>query len=196
MIATINFIILIISSVLFTVYYIKSITPERLSKKIGDVAFKRCATYRVIASVFMTIAGINYILYYWFPLPLPLPRTFPWPWWVSAVIAVLIAIPSGWLMFRGIKDAGEETIRPRPEHTMYGGIYLRIRHPQAVGEFPFWWVLALLAHSPFLMLFTFLYIPVWYLFCFYEEKDLLLRYGKAYEEYREQTGCWFPKKKI
>ena len=43
---------------------------------------------------------------------------------------------------------------PKREHTMYEGIYTRIRHPQAVGEFPLWWVLAFLAHSPFLVLFT------------------------------------------
>ena len=195
MIAYINFSVLIISSILFTIYYIKSVSPAALSKTMGGIAFQRCATYRVISSVFMTIAGINYILYFWYPLPIPLPRTFPWPWWVSAVIAVTIAIPSGWLMFRGVKDAGEETMRPKPEHTLYGGIYQKIRHPQALGEFPFWWVLAFLAHSPFLVLFTFLYIPVWYIFYIYEEKDLLLRYGKAYEEYREKTGVWFPKKK-
>jgi protein-S-isoprenylcysteine O-methyltransferase Ste14 len=195
MIAYINFSVLLISSILFAVYYIKSVSPAALSKTMGEIAFQRCATYRVISSVFMTIAGINYILYFWYPLPIPLPRTFPWPWWVSAVIAVIIAIPSGWLMFRGVIDAGEETMRPKPEHELYGGIYKKIRHPQALGEFPFWWVLAFLAHSPLLVLFTFLYIPVWYIFYIYEEKDLLLRYGKAYEEYREKTGVWFPKKK-
>ena len=84
-------------------------------------------------------------------------------------------------------------MRPKPEQTLYDGIYQYIRHPQAVGEFPFWWVLALLAHSPFLVLFTFVYIPVWYWFCVAEEKDLLIRYGQPYEEYRVRTGFWFPK---
>jgi protein-S-isoprenylcysteine O-methyltransferase Ste14 len=28
-----------------------------------------------------------------------------------------------------------------------------------------------------------------------EEKDLMIRYGKAYEEYRKKTGFWFPKNK-
>lgn len=195
MISFLNFSVLIVSSVLFTYFYFLSVSPAALEKKIGPSAYQRCARYRVISSIFMTIAGVNYILYYWFPLALPLPRTFPWPWWVSAVIAVLIALPSGWLMLRGVKDAGEETIRPKPEHTLYTGIYQHLRHPQAVGEFPFWWVLAFLAHSPFLVLFTFLYIPVWYSMCWMEEKDLLIRYGQAYEEYRRNTGFWFPKKK-
>jgi hypothetical protein len=89
------------------------------------------------SSLLFTFFYVNYILYYWFPLSLPLPRIFPWPWRVSALIAVLITIPALYLMLRGVKDAGEKTIRPKREHGMYGGIYTRIQPPQAVGEFPF-----------------------------------------------------------
>lgn len=195
MIAWINFSILIASSCLFTLFYVKSVSPAALEKKIGGFAYQKCATHRIIASVFMMVVAVSYILYYWFPLPLPLPQTFSWPWWISAVISVLIAVPSSYLMFRGIKDAGEETMRPKQEHEMYGGIYTHIRHPQAVGEFPLWWVLAFLAHSPFLVIFSFIYVPVWYYLCVAEEKDLLIRYGTAYEEYCTRTGFWLPKSK-
>ena len=188
-----NFGILIVSSFVFTLYYVKSVSPAALEKRIGPSAYDRCATYRLISSVFMMIVVVNYILYYWFPLPLPLPRIFPWPWWVSMGIAVLIAVPSLYLMIRGVKDAGKETMAPKREHTMYGGIYNRIRHPQAVGEFPLWWVIAFLVHSPFLILFSFIYVPVWYYMCIAEERDLLIRYGSAYQEYRTRTGFWLPK---
>lgn len=194
MIAWINFGVLIISSFLFTAFYVKSVSPATLEKRIGGLAYQRCGTYRIISSSFMVVASADYVLYYWFPLPVPLPKTFPWPWWVSAVIAAAIAIPSLYLMLRGVKDAGEETIRPRRDQGMYVGIYERIRHPQAVGEFPLWWVLAFLVHSPFLVLFSFLYIPVWYYMCIAEEKDLLIRYGTAYEEYRQRVGFWIPKR--
>ena len=98
-------------------------------------------------------------------------------------------------MLRGVKDAGAETMRPDPEHTLYGGIYERIRHPQAVGELSLWWVLAFLVHSPFLVLFSFVYVPVWYYFCVAEERDLVIRYGAAYDDYRRRTGFWLPKKR-
>jgi protein-S-isoprenylcysteine O-methyltransferase Ste14 len=163
--------------------------------KIGQLAFKKCAKYRFFASFFMMVVAINFILYYWFPLPLPLPVAFPWPWPVSALIAVCIAVPSTYLMIRGVKDAGEETMKPKREHEMYGGIYQRIRHPQAVAELALWWVIAFLVHSPFLVLFTVLYIPVWYFFCVAEEKDLLIRYGSAYKEYCKKVGFWMPKQK-
>ena len=80
-------------------------------------------------------------------------------------------------MYRGVKDAGEETMKPKREHEMYDGIYQRVRHPQAVAELALWWAIAFIIHSPFLMLFTLFYIPVWYYFCVAEEKDLLIRYG-------------------
>jgi protein-S-isoprenylcysteine O-methyltransferase Ste14 len=194
MLAWVNFVLLVISSLLFTVYYVKSVGPAALEKRIGPSAYEKCAAYRRISSAFMFVASANYILYYWLPLPLPLPRTFPWPHWVSAAIAVLIALPSGYLMHRGMKDAGEETMKPKPEHALFGGIYTRIRHPQAVGELPLWWVFAFLVHSPFLVLFTIVYVPVWYYFCIAEERDLLIRYGATYEEYQRTTGFWIPRK--
>lgn len=97
-------------------------------------------------------------------------------------------------MYRGVEDAGEETMRPKREHTLYGGIYTRIRHPQAVGELPLWWALAFPVNSPFLVLFSFCYVPVWYYFCVVEERDLLIRYGAAYDNYRATTGFWLPRK--
>lgn len=193
MIPWLNFGVLIASSFLFTLFYVKSVGPAALERRIGDSAYQRCATFRIISSVFMTIVAANYILYHWFPLPLPLPQTFSWPWWVSAVIAGIIAVPSLYVMFRGVKDAGEETMRPKREHKMYGGIYTQIRHPQAVGEFPLWWVLAFLVHSPFLVFLSFAYVPVWYYLCVAEERDLLIRYGAAYEDYRAKTGFWLPR---
>jgi protein-S-isoprenylcysteine O-methyltransferase Ste14 len=194
MIPWINFYILIISSVLFTLFYVKSVGPAALEKKIGRSAYQNCAKYRTVASIFMMVVAINYVLYYWFPLPIPLPTTFPWSWSVSAVIAACIAGPCMYLMLRGVKDAGEETMKPKRDHEMYVGIYERIRHPQALGEFPLWWVIAFLVHSPFLVLFSFVYIPVWYYFCVAEERDLIIRYGAPYEEYRDRVGFWIPKR--
>ena len=194
MISWINFIVLITSSILFTIFYVKSVSPAALESKIGRSAFQKCATYRLVASFFMVVVAANYFLYYWFPLPLPLPAVFPWSWPISVLIAAGIAVPSSYLMIRGVKDAGEETMKPKREHEMYGGIYERIRHPQAVAELALWWAIAFIIHSPFLVLFTLLYIPVWYYFCVAEEKDLLIRYGTVYEEYCKRVGFWIPKR--
>ncbi len=194
MIAWINFMVLIISGVLMHIFYIMSVRPAALEQKIGPKAYQRCATYRKIIAVVMFIIPINYIVYHWYPLPIdPFPSTFSWPYWVSVVIALVIAVPSGYLMWRSIKDAGEEALTPDKSHTMYGGIYQKIRHPMALGEVPLWWVIAFLVHSPFMVLFSFVWVPMWYWWCIAEEKDLLLRFGDDYATYREQTGMFIPK---
>ena len=108
-------------------------------------------------------------------------------------MAAVIGIPSMLLMVIGMRDAGEEAVRPKKEHSMYGGIYEKIRHPQAAGEVFAWLAIALLLHSPFLAVFSLIYFPIFLIMCFAEEQDLLWRYGDAYAEYCKKTGAFFPK---
>jgi protein-S-isoprenylcysteine O-methyltransferase Ste14 len=87
------------------------------------------------------------------------------------------------LLFIGMRAAGEETMRPKKEQTMYGGIYTKIRHPQAAGEVFAWLAIALLLNSPFLAIFSLIYFRIVLMVCLAEEQDLLWRYGDAYAEY-------------
>ena len=194
MIAWINVAVLVLSTLLCLHFYVRSAGPATLAARIGARAYPLCTRYRFIAAAFMSLATANYVIYFFYPLPIPLPTAFPWSWWISAVIALVIAIPSGYLFLRGVRDAGEETMIVRAEHTLYGGIYEQIRHPQAAGELPFWWVLAFLLHSPFLALYSLVWIPIFVAMSLAEERDLVLRYGEAYEEYRERTGFLLPKR--
>ena len=193
MIAWINLASMIIAALLCLYFYVKSAGPAALEKKIGEIAHRKCTRFRIIASIFMTVAAINYVIYFFYSLPLPLSRTFPWDWWISALIATSIAIPGGYLWFRGMKDAGEETIWVKKEHTLYGGIYQKIRHPQATGEITFWWVIAFFLNSPFLAALSFIWIPIFYIMCWAEEKDLIIRYGEEYLEYKRNTGFIVPR---
>jgi len=195
MISWINFTAMLVSAFLFSYFYIKSVGPAALEKKIGKTAYSRCGIYRIIASAFEIIVVINYIIFFFYPLTVPIPRVFPWSWWISALAAALIAVPAGYLFVKGLKDAGRESAVPDKKHSLYGGIYKKIRHPQAAGELAFWWIIAFLLNSPFLALFSIVWIPVFYLFCWAEEKDLIIRYGNSYLEYRKNTGFIIPKRR-
>jgi protein-S-isoprenylcysteine O-methyltransferase Ste14 len=94
-----------------------------------------------------------------------------------------------------VKDAGEESRFVKKEHTLFGGIYKKMKHPQAVGEATYWWVIAFFLDSPFLALFSFIWIPIFYVMCLAEEKDLVIRYGEEYLEYKRDTGFILPKRK-
>jgi protein-S-isoprenylcysteine O-methyltransferase Ste14 len=143
----------------------------------------------------MGIILFTQIIHFFYPFPIFFLRYFAWDYWISFIIALFIAIPNVVLLFKGIHDAGEETLRPAKEHSLYGGIYNKIRHPQAIGEFGIWWIVPFLLNSPFLAIFSLIWIPIFYLFCIYEERDLMIRYGDFYLEYKAETGMFIPKLK-
>ncbi len=190
-----NIIVLVVSSILFLYFYVRSVSPAQLEKKIGESAYPKCKTYRLVAGGFEGVTVINYVIYFFYPLPIGIPLVFPWEWTVSILIAILLLIPSLYLMAIGIKDAGRETLEPRKEHTLYGGIYETVRHPQAIGESVLWFPIALFLNSPFLLLYSLIWIPIFYIMCVAEEKDLVIRYGAPYLEYRDRVGFLIPKRK-
>ena len=63
-----------------------------------------------------------------------------------------------------------------------------------MGELPLWWAGSLLLNSPFLALYSIVMIPIFVSMAMVEEKDLLIRYGKKYAAYREQTGFIIPRR--
>lgn len=193
MIPIVNFFILVVVTILTLVFYWISVSPAALEKVWGEVSYKICTVFRFLSGIWMAIAAVSYVVYKFYPLPLPIPGGFAWGYGVSIGFAVLITIPSIVFHLKGIADAGKETMIPGKDHTLYKGIYKYIRHPQAVGEVVIWWTIALLLNSPFLALYSIIWIPVFIGMCAAEEKDLIIRYGKPYSDYRARTGMFFPK---
>ncbi|MHA2008493.1 MAG: methyltransferase family protein [Promethearchaeota archaeon] len=189
----INLIILILSTALMSFFYIKSVYPATLSQKIGVIAYARCAYYRILASIFELIIILNYLIYIFLPIPTFFPQFFIWDYWVSIIIALIILLPSLYILLKGVKNAGREVLFPDKDHTLYTGIYNKIRHPQALGESFLWLSIALILNSPFLFLYSFVWFPLFYGFSKAEEKDLIIRYGESYIEYKKRTGMFFPK---
>jgi protein-S-isoprenylcysteine O-methyltransferase Ste14 len=196
MIGWLNLGVMILSSMLFQIFYVISASPAFYDKIIGNKAYNRSTLYRIIAAIFLTILAGNYIIYYFYPLPIPIAETFPWSWYLSLGLAIILSILAMYLMVKGMIDAGKETMSPKKEHTLYKGIYDKIRHPQALGEYIIFVVIALIIHSPFLLIYSIIVVlPIYYLICLAEEKDLVIRYGDSYIEYRKKTGFFIPKKR-
>ena len=172
MIAWINLAVLIACTLLVLYFEVESAVPATLEKKIGAIASAKCTRARMMASLLMTIAGINYVVYFLYPLPIPLPRTFPWSWWVSAAIASVFAIPAAYLWWREMNEAGKETRLSNKERIFYGDIYEMNRHPRIASELPFWWMIAFLLHSPFLVIFSLIWIPIFEIASWLEQQDL------------------------
>ena len=189
-----NLLLLFACTIAALYYYLKSVQPAKLEQEIGEIAYDKSERYRIYASIPFGIFFISYVIYVFYPLPLPIPNELPWDYSISVLLAIMIAIPSFALMGIGVRAAGEETLRPKKEHEMYGGIYNRIRHPQSLGEVWVAHIFALILNRTFLFLFAFIWIPVFYYMAVTEERDLIIRYGEPYNEYRESVGMFFPKR--
>lgn len=192
MIATINFISYIAASLFSVYFYARSVSPAQLERKLGDDAYTQCARDRVIATVLMLLALVNFVLCRRYPITRCLPARFGWPVWLSITFAILLGIPALTLIIMGIQDAGAETIAPRKETTLFSqGIYTHIRHPQAY-EALLWPALALGLNSPLLLILSLPWLLLEIIMVMAEEFDLVLRFEQPYLDYREKTGAFVP----
>jgi protein-S-isoprenylcysteine O-methyltransferase Ste14 len=98
------------------------------------------------------------------------------------------------IMMIALRDAGKEMHAPQKETQLHGGIYKRIRHPGAVGEMPLYVVIALFTNSLLLIVWMTLFIMIFTpVHVYYEEKDLVKRFGETYLEYKRTTPAFIPK---
>lgn len=97
---------------------------------------------------------------------------------------------------KAMNDAGEEMNKPVKETELHGGIYNHVRHPGIWGEMPLYVWAAFLADSLFLLVWMTVYIVLYSAInIYFEEKDLVKRFGTEYEEYRERTGMLIPRRR-
>lgn len=167
--------------------------PFIREKKRGEKAWEESARYRSFFGIFELGMIICIFLWIWFPIP-QLSWLINQNIFISIFIGICISIPSLLLLIKGMKDAGEESLHPSKETKMFGGIYRHIRHPQNLGEFSLFIVLAFCINSLFLVLWVTTNVIILILIVsYFEEKDLVERFGESYIKYKQTTGAFFPK---
>ncbi len=189
----INFILMNINALAFSILSIVSVIPVTLSKRYGEKAWRICYYLRIGMSIFIFFMIANMILWVWFPID-----SISWKIheriWVGMVIGSIIIIPCSILIYFALRDGGEEHMKPEKDRELFSGIYNYVRHPGVIGEMPLYIATGFFVNSLFLViwsiifvfLYTAIYIPV-------EEKDLVKRFGIKYVEYRKRTGAIIPK---
>ena len=97
-------------------------------------------------------------------------------------------------MIKGVMDAGSETLTPSEENKMYGGIYKHIRHPQISGSILLFIILCLILNSLFLLIWIVsLMVLITPIVIYFEENDLIKRFGEGYLFYKKNVGALIPK---
>jgi protein-S-isoprenylcysteine O-methyltransferase Ste14 len=191
-VAWLNLISLHVSAFLFAYLTTLSVMPVTREEKRGEKAWEECARLRSISFVFAGVMILNAILWIWFPVPEIAWVLSPDPLF-GVIISLIIGVPCFIILTIAMRDAGKEMHAPQKGIQLHGGIYKRIRHPGAVGEMPLYVVIALFVNSLFLtvwmIVFVFVFTPI---HIYYEEKDLLKRFGDIYAEYRRTTPAVLP----
>lgn len=165
MIAWINLVVLIVATILGLYFYVKGVDFQKIKKtdQQNTPESLEVIKYQTLAELLMTLVGINYVVYFLYPLPLFTPLSFPWGWGVSATIAVAIALWSSYYWWRSLPS------QPQPATIL--GQHDHLQDPQVLSDLSFWWVLGFLLHSPFLVMFSLTWIPIYLLFNWWEHKD-------------------------
>ncbi|NHJ23648.1 MAG: isoprenylcysteine carboxylmethyltransferase family protein [Candidatus Lokiarchaeota archaeon] len=191
--ALLNFLFLNISAILSFIIYTLSVRPASREKRIGQRAYKEGKILRVVSDILWLMLLINLFLWKFVPIS-ELNWKIITDDSLAVVISIIIAIPFVIIIFKSIMVAGKETIKPSEETKLYGGIYKHIRHPQIAGSIPLFIIICLGINSLFLLIwFSVLMVLIIPIVIYYEEKDLILRFGDEYINYKKRTGAIFPK---
>ena len=191
-IAWLNLISLHVSGFLFAYLTTLSVMPVTREEQRGEKAWEECAKLRSISFLFAGIMVLNTILWIWFPVSELTWVLSPDPLF-GIILGVIIAVPCLAILRVAMRDAGKEMHAPQKGIQLHGGIYRKIRHPGAVGEMPLYVVVALFVNSLFLTFWMIIYILIFTpIHIYYEEKDLLKRFGDVYAEYQRTTPAVFP----
>jgi len=192
-ISWINFISLNASAILSFYVYTLSIMPVTREQKKGKKAWKESIRLRILADIIWILFILNFILWIWFPV-----KSINWPIsqdYISLfTISIISMVPFLIITIKAVKDAGSETVITSKENVMYGGIYNYIRHPQMLGASPLILLICCLLNSLILLIwFSVLIVIIVPIVIHFEEKDLLLRFGDSYKDYKKRTGAIIPK---
>ncbi|MBN2080325.1 MAG: DUF1295 domain-containing protein [Spirochaetes bacterium] len=182
---------IVIGTIAFSMLYIISIQPASLALRIGDRAYPLCGKVRMAAMVFEMITLAGYILFIFGDA-----CNFR----ILNQNSLLIQIPGGvftlltlGFMIYSTIIAGREATAPQKDSTLYTGIYHYMRHPQTLGEMLSWLGIAMVLNSVPLLLYSFIWIPLFISYTILEDNDLAVRFGKDYIEYTQRVGIFWRK---
>ncbi len=176
----------------FSIFYIISLQPAALSSRIGDKAYKICGFLRMIAMVFEMAAIAGYILFV-FGDKLNYAILKDNEMIIRIAGAAVTGLTVGFTLYSA-KVAGWEAAVPNKESNLYGGIYNYMRHPQTLGEMLSWFGIAMILNSLTLLVYSIIWIPLFYSYTVLEDNDLALRFGDEYTEYSKRVGAFRRKK--
>jgi len=109
------------------------------------------------------------------------------------LLAFCFLIPGAYLGIKGVTEMGLKAAEThRAERVISTGVYSRVRHPQYLGAILSHIGASLLFSGLYSLILTLLVIPVNYILCWKEEKEMIRAFGEEYREYQKSVPMLFP----
>ena len=113
---------------------------------------------------------------------------------VHLTIFVPIIIVVLWFSFRGVSEVTLKVAEThRAEKVISTGVYSVVRHPQYLGALLAHVGISILLSAQYSLLLTPFLVIYIYLISWKEEKELIIEFGKDYEDYKEKVPMFIPK---
>jgi protein-S-isoprenylcysteine O-methyltransferase Ste14 len=110
---------------------------------------------------------------------------------ILEIVSITFIVLALLLLGLSLKDSYPEFYSPQFEQRLFGGIYNRIRHPQALSVILIWFSISLLLNSVLLLIITVISSVILYFITHQEEKDLIARFKEDYIRYKYLVpGFW------
>ncbi|MHA1913449.1 MAG: methyltransferase family protein [Promethearchaeota archaeon] len=197
------FIISVIGIVVIIPIYFLSLEHSKFQEKYGkEKGLKVTKIFGLISGwfFFIFLFGIWFSPQPTFIIPLfqSLLLKIPYVNLKFQILHVVISIPFILLAFwYGIVGVKKLTLKVaethRPEKLVTTGIYSKVRHPQYLGAILAHIGISILLSSYYSLISSPLIVSIIYIISWKEEKELLVEFGKDYENYKKMVPMLFPR---
>jgi len=185
-----DLILLVVTAFLFRHFYALSLKPAGNAVEPERGWRSRAAQFRFLSLILL---GVHLFLFYscrHCPLPMKWLEKLPWPSGLSSTVGFILLFPAAYNLWAGLKAAGRRTVFDGPERTLFGGIYLKLRHPQFMGILMFLFAASFLANSPMMLAVSIAWGFILRSLIKAEDGSLEAALGEVYREYRKNTGAF------
>jgi len=183
-------ILLAVTALAFRHFYVLSLRPDGEAVEPERGWRSRAAQFRFLSLILLAAHLFLFYSCRHCPLPLKWLEKLPWPSAISSLVGFILLIPAAYHLWGGLKAAGRKSLFPGPGPSLFGGIYLKLRHPQFLGLLIFLISAGLLSNSPAMLAVAIAWGFIIRSLVKAEDKGLEAALGDVYREYRKYTGTF------
>ena len=183
-----DLILLAVTALAFRQFYALSLKPAGDAVEPERGWLSRAAQFRFLSLILLAVHLFLFYSCRHCPLPMKWLEKLPWPSGLSSIVGFILLFPAVYNLWAGLRAAGRHSLFPGP--SLFGGIYLKLRHPQFLGLLLLLFAASFLANSPMMLAVSIVWGFILRSLIKAEDRSLDAALGDVYREYKAGTGAF------